>query len=64
MSADMAAALPESPDNEIRAIDAGGFAPAHAESGAIKRLAIKKTASSRHRWIERVTRDSIAQSGP
>jgi hypothetical protein len=37
------------------AIDADGFAFARAASGANMRPAIKKTASSRQRWIERFT---------
>jgi hypothetical protein len=37
---------------------------ARAARGANTRLAIKKTASSRQRWIERVTGMIVAQSGP
>ena len=40
---------------EAMAIDAIGFAFARAASGANTRPAIKKTASSRQRWIERFT---------
>jgi hypothetical protein len=49
MSSDMDAAL------SAMAIDAVGFAFARAASGANTRPAIKKTASSRQRWIERFT---------
>jgi hypothetical protein len=50
MSSDMAAASPD-----IDVIDAIASPFARAESGAIMRLAIKKTASSRQRWIDRLT---------
>ncbi|KRR00940.1 hypothetical protein CQ10_21540 [Bradyrhizobium valentinum] len=53
MSSDMEAA---SPAMEVSAIDADGFAFARWASGANTRPAIKKTASSRQRWIERFTR--------
>jgi hypothetical protein len=52
MSSDMDAA---SSAMEAMAIDAVGFAFARAASGANTRPAIKKTASSRQRWIERFT---------
>jgi hypothetical protein len=52
MSSDMDAA---SSAIEAMAIDAVGFAFARAASGANTRPAIKKTASSRQRWIERFT---------
>jgi len=52
MSSDIAAA---SSDIDVIAIDAGAPAFAGAESGAITRLTVKKTASSRQRWIERFT---------
>ena len=51
MSSDIAA----SPDIDVIAIDAGAAAFARAESGAITRLTVTKTASSRQRWIERFT---------
>jgi hypothetical protein len=49
MSSDMDAASP------AMAIDAAASAFARAASGANTRPAIKKTASSRQRWIERFT---------
>ena len=52
MSSDMDAA---SSAIEAMAIDAIGFAFARTASGANTRPAIKKTASSRQRWIERFT---------
>jgi hypothetical protein len=52
MSSDMDAA---SSAMEAMALDAVGFAFARAASGANTRPAIKKTASSRQRWIERFT---------
>ena len=52
MSSDMDAA---SSAMEAMAIDAVGFAFARAASGANTRPAIKKTPSSRQRWIERFT---------
>jgi len=52
MSSDIAVA---SSAMEAMAIDAIGFAFARAASGANTRPAIKKTASSRQRWIERFT---------
>ena len=52
MSSDMDAA---SSAMAAMAIDAVGFAFAGAASGANTRPAIKKTASSRQRWIERFT---------
>jgi hypothetical protein len=52
MSSDMDAA---SSAMEAIAIEAVGFAFARAASGANTRPAIKKTASSRQRWIERFT---------
>src|SRR5215212_7393889 len=50
MSSDMAAALP------AMAIETIESPFARAASGANRRPAIKKTASSRQRWIERFTR--------
>jgi hypothetical protein len=56
MSSDMdAASDAASSAMEAIAIDAVGFAFARAASGANTRPAIKKTASSRQRWIERFT---------
>jgi hypothetical protein len=52
MSSDMDAA---SSAMEAMAIEAVGFAFARAASGANTTPAIKKTASSRQRWIERFT---------
>jgi hypothetical protein len=52
MSSDMEAA---SPAMEAMAIDAAGLAFARVASGANTRPAIKNTASSRQRWIERFT---------
>ena len=52
MSSDIAVA---SSAMEAMAIDAIGFACARTASGANTRPAIKKTASSRQRWIERFT---------
>ena len=52
MSPDMSAI---SPDIDVIAIDAMPPAFARAASGANTRPAIKKTASSRQRWIERFT---------
>jgi hypothetical protein len=52
MSSDIAAA---SSDIAVIAIDAGAAAFARAENGAITRLTVKKTASSRQRWLERFT---------
>jgi hypothetical protein len=60
MSSDIAA----SPDIDVIAIDAIEFPFARAASGANTRLAIKKTASSRQRWIERFTEMIFAHSGP
>ena len=57
MSSDMDAA---SPAMEAIAIDATGFALARTASGANTRPAIKKTASSRQRWIERFTATVLA----
>jgi hypothetical protein len=56
MSSDIDAALDAASSvMEATAIDATGFAFARAASGANTRPAIKKTASSRQRWIERFT---------
>ena len=56
MSSDMdAASDAASSAMAAMAIDAVGFAFARAASGANTRPAIKKTASSRQRWIERFT---------
>jgi len=57
LSADRAAA---SSDNDAMAIDADTPEFARAESGANTRPAIKKTASSRQRWIERFTGTIVA----
>ena len=57
MSSDMDAA---SPVMEAIAIGATGFALARTASGANTRPAIKKTASSRQRWIERFTATVLA----
>jgi len=57
MSSDMDAA---SSVMEATAIDATGFAFARAASGANTRPAIKKTANSRQRWIERFTATVLA----
>ena len=59
MSADTEAAPP---DMEAIDMDAAGFAVARAVSGAYTRPAIKKTANSRQRWIERFT--SVASHNP
>jgi hypothetical protein len=57
MSSDMEAA---SSVMEAMAIPATGFAFARAASGTNTRPAIKKTASSRQRWIERFTATVLA----
>jgi len=63
MSSDMDAALDTASSvMEATAIDATGFAFARAASGANTRPAIKKTANSRQRWIERFT--SAASHNP
>ena len=54
MSSDITAI--SSPDIDVIAIDATASPFARAESGAITRPTIKKKASSRQRWIERLTR--------
>jgi hypothetical protein len=59
MSSDIA----ESLDIDM-AIEAIESTFARAASGASTRLAIKKTASSRQRWIERFTGMVFAHSGP
>ena len=61
MSSDMEAA---SPGIDVIAIDAIESTFARAASGANTRPAIKKTASSRQRWIERFTGTVFAWSGP
>ena len=61
MSSDMSAI---SPDIDVIAIDAIESAFARTASGANTRPAIKKTTSSRQRWIERFTGTVFAHSGP
>jgi hypothetical protein len=58
MSSDIPAI--SSPDIDVIAIDAIAPPFARADSGANTRPAIKKTASSRQRWIERFTGDNFA----
>ena len=53
-----------SPDIDVMAIEAIESTFARAASGANTRPAIKKTASSRQRWIERFTGMVFAHSGP